>query len=807
MYMRTLFGQLNRSLTRLTMVVAGLVMVLLPLGRVWALSGSDFNNTNIISDAVFTNTATMSVNDIQNFLNAKMPNCDTSGTTSKSYYYNSTTGEVNVNSSGSSFITTSRQVYGQHYADFWNNHTTDSLGNHRSSSYINNESVAPYVCLKSYVENPSTLANNLQNPNGSVAGGQTAAQIIYSAGQTYGINPQVLLVTLQKEQGLVTDDWPWMNEYEIAMGYACPDGGSCNSTYYGFANQVSNAAKQFRRYFTNPTNYNYIPGNNTIRYNPNASCGSSNVAIQNEATAALYNYTPYQPNAAALANVSDTSSGGNGDSCSAYGNRNFWWYFNNWFGSTQTSVPYAWTIASSSAYTDSGRTQAYSNSPVIDIAPSGTAYVTLQARNNGYQTWSQSVVHLATSYPGDRSSSFANGTWLSPQRIQMQESSVQPGNTGTFSFSMSAPSQPGTYIEHFSLVADGITWMNDPDFYYTVNVTSPISATNTKNTGLTIGQSLSPGQWLMSPDSQTVLAFQSNGAVVEYSDFKPVWSNNVNNSGAQIVVLQSDGNLVEYDGSGHALWSTGTNGTTNHLSMQTDGNVVMYSGGGTPLWSTGTSSVPNHLNKADSSIPPNGIIYPGQFMQTANRAYTLVLQAGDGNLVEYDASGHPVWASGTNNPNVVGVMQSDGNFVIYGPGGKALWTTNTGGGGNSLTLQPSGVLMITNGNNAVSWNNHAVLQAGQYIQTADRAYTLVLQAADGNLVEYDSSGKAVWASGTNSPGDTLIMQGDGNMVIYSRSGRPVWATNTGGGGNVFALQNDGNMVIYGGNGRALWASR
>jgi uncharacterized protein with LGFP repeats len=53
------------------------------------------------------------------------------------------------------------------------------------------------------------------------------------------------------------------------------------------------------------------------------------VFIYNQATAGLYNYTPYQPNAAAL-----RAGYGSGDDCSAYGNRNFYSYFTDWFGST-----------------------------------------------------------------------------------------------------------------------------------------------------------------------------------------------------------------------------------------------------------------------------------------------------------------------------------------------------------------------------------------------------------------------------------------------------------------------------------------
>jgi hypothetical protein len=73
---------------------------------------------------------------------------------------------------------------------------------------------------------------------------------------------------------------------------------------------------------------------NNIRYNPNAACGTSPVYIQNQATVNLYNYTPYQPNAAALA-----AGYGTGNACSAYGNRNFWNFFTDWFGPTTQRAP------------------------------------------------------------------------------------------------------------------------------------------------------------------------------------------------------------------------------------------------------------------------------------------------------------------------------------------------------------------------------------------------------------------------------------------------------------------------------------
>lgn len=104
--------------------------------------------------------------------------------------------------------------------------------------------------------------------------------------------------------------------------------------YGGFFNQVYNSAAQYQRYAQSPNSWNYIAGRtNNIYYNPNASCGYGPVYIQNQATAALYIYTPYQPNKAALNNLY-----GSGDGCSAYGNRNFWRLWTDWFGSPTASV-------------------------------------------------------------------------------------------------------------------------------------------------------------------------------------------------------------------------------------------------------------------------------------------------------------------------------------------------------------------------------------------------------------------------------------------------------------------------------------
>ncbi len=162
--------------------------------------------------------------------------------------------------------------------------------------------------------------------DGEVIGsGETAAHIIWQAAQDYKINPQVLIVLLQKETGLITDPIPNNGDYRKATGYGCPDTAACSEKYYGFKNQVRHAAALFRDVLDGGWT-NYPLGNNYIQYNPSAACGGSVVNVQNLATSALYRYTPYQPNAGALAAGYGTAS------CGAYGNRNFYLYFEDWFG-------------------------------------------------------------------------------------------------------------------------------------------------------------------------------------------------------------------------------------------------------------------------------------------------------------------------------------------------------------------------------------------------------------------------------------------------------------------------------------------
>ncbi len=168
------------------------------------------------------------------------------------------------------------------------------------------------------------------------AAADAAAAIISKVSRACGVNPQVMLVTLQKESRLLDRTDPSPSTYDAAWGWHCPDTGpggtaACDPAHAGLFAQAYGMAKQWARYRLDPDRYHYRAGQTAdILYNVvESGCGSAPVTIANTATASLYNYTPYQPNTASLA-----AYPGVGDRCSSYGNRNFFFLFGRYFGGT-----------------------------------------------------------------------------------------------------------------------------------------------------------------------------------------------------------------------------------------------------------------------------------------------------------------------------------------------------------------------------------------------------------------------------------------------------------------------------------------
>jgi LysM repeat protein len=237
-----------------------------------AANAAWFNPGQIISDSAFYNSGSMSVADIQRFLNGKVAICRADPTRPG--------------------------------------------------------------CLKDYkLSTPAVTGVTGRCGSLPAKNNVSAAEVIYDVAIACGISPKVLLVKLQKEQGLVTSTNPSPRAYEFALGMDCPDTPSgCSAASAGFFWQLYKGAGQLNWYSNPAGSFTWLrPGATISRpYQANnASCGSQSFVLENKATAALYYYTPYVPNQTALANLY-----GVGDVCSAYGNRNFFRDYTDWFGST-----------------------------------------------------------------------------------------------------------------------------------------------------------------------------------------------------------------------------------------------------------------------------------------------------------------------------------------------------------------------------------------------------------------------------------------------------------------------------------------
>ncbi len=119
---------------------------------------------------------------------------------------------------------------------------------------------------------------------------KTAAMIIHDAAQRRSINPKALIVLLQKEQSLITDNTPKDTQFHWATGYAVCDDCDVDHPFVqkfkGFAKQVDSAAEFLQYVPVNLQDFHFT-------YGETYSIDGQDVLIQNSATAALYNYTPH----------------------------------------------------------------------------------------------------------------------------------------------------------------------------------------------------------------------------------------------------------------------------------------------------------------------------------------------------------------------------------------------------------------------------------------------------------------------------------------------------------------------------------
>lgn len=670
-----------------------------------ASADGGFNAGHIIDDSVFINRDSMGVVQIQQFLNSKVPVCDTYGSQPSEY-------------GGGTRSQWAQANYGQ----------------------------STFTCLKDYSE-----------------GGRSAAQIIYDTSQSYSINPQVLIVLLQKEQGLVTDTWPLNIQYRSATGYGCPDTAACDSQYYGLTNQITWSAKMFRAIMNaSPTWYTpYILGNNYIQYNPNASCGGTTVNITNRATQALYNYTPYQPNPATLAAPMGTTV-----TCGAYGNLNFYRYFVSWFGdmATATSTIYIPTGVYSLQNVNSGK---YLNVAGANPSPGtkiqlytndGTASNSwlITRDSDGYYT----LQNIATgNYLDVTGGNFTRGT-----RLQ-----TWPAN-GTCSQKWAAVYQNGSYefLNRCSGLAVDVAG-GGVDNGTPIQIWSN-NATPAQSWNLITNNAAPVADGFYSVTSQSSMALDIVNAQTANGTGTQIYTPNGDDAQVWQLVRQNDGTYSIRNPVSNRYLSVANGGTTAGSSVQIrdiDTScawkwIVVSSGSGFNILSacsamaldiTGgavtTVGTPIQVWLSNGTGSQQWSFTPLQSPSLPSGTYSIKSTGG----LTLDITGANFnqgtklqlwWANGTGSQQWQFVKQSDGTYSIFNPG-------------SSLYLDLTGGSLIS-GTRAQIWGgNNTCVQRWNVVKNTNSTYTfssactsLSLDATGGNISTLGTPIQAWAANGTGS---------------------------------------------------------
>ncbi|MDQ5943735.1 MAG: Peptidase protein [Patescibacteria group bacterium] len=329
---------------------------------------------------------------------------------------------------------------------------------------------------------------------------------------------------------------------------------------------------------------------------------------------------------------------------------------------------------------------------------------TVSAKNIGTTTWYNSgnnPVLLGTSNPRDRASAFCSTIWGSCNRSALlNEPSVAPGATGTFTFEVQAPTVAGVYQEYFNLVAEGMAWMNDPGLYFQSNVSSGSFSMNKVSDNFPA--SIDPGA-----TANVSVVVQNTGSASWYKDGKfPInlgtYSPTDRNSLFADITWAAPNrpvNMLE------ATVAPGQNGTfnftikapvnpgtyTESFSLVAEG----YTWFNQPLnFTTVVNGEPAPVDGYTEVMNSGQSLSIDQALASSDGRYNLIMQS-DGNLVLYSPN-RALWSTATwGRPATNLVVQSDGNLVIYDNQGRYYWASGTfGRGGDKLVMQNDGNLVL-----------------------------------------------------------------------------------------------------------------
>jgi len=305
--------------------------------------------------------------------------------------------------------------------------------------------VAKGGSLATYVETKDSWIgpNSYQYPTGCPsdncvnAKGMKASAILYKVANWYGLNPQVILVTLQKEQSLITlplslpdDQW----RLNSAMGYGCPDSGGCSDAYKSFSLQTDWASWQLRWNMDKANSQDTAQRAKVAPYYTGNTITIDGVAtlIGNGATASLYRYTPH-----------------------FHGNENFYSIYSSWF------MPYLYEFVSAI-------------NPPSNMSVGARANVSIILKNVGSATWKSDEIEKTSPFRMEILSGssvfYDSATWIEPTRIKMTTATVAPGEMATFDFTLKASSNLGTYCMRFLPTLENVSRFADIGMVFTVKV-------------------------------------------------------------------------------------------------------------------------------------------------------------------------------------------------------------------------------------------------------------------------------------------------------------------------------------------------
>lgn len=219
-------------------------------------------------------------------------------------------------------------------------------------------------------------------------------------------------------------------------------------------------------------------------------------------------------------------------------------------------------------------------------------------------------------------------------------------------------------------------------------------------------QTMSPGQFLLSPSGRFKLQLQADGNLALLDNGSVVWVANdtvpytsttpLRDRSAPVQLYVQYGAFLDDPIRGRT-WLTRNSSFTSedqwlrtHMALQNDGNIVLVDS--KALWNA-TPSIP--LDPGAGALLFGGTTDLQMGVPYFAGDGALIFQ-GDGNVVNYGPNFSVRWASYTQNKGAVrAVFQSDGNFVVYAANNVPIWQSGTAGHpGATLRLQPNGSLAI-----------------------------------------------------------------------------------------------------------------